>query len=75
MHDPIRLNFNLSPDFMVVLVAARMKKIQSKMKALENLECSQHYTLIFLQSRAANSGVMELKLTLQATYGPSMNAF
>ena len=71
MHDPIRLNFNLSPDFMVVLVAARIKKIQSKMKALE---CSQHYTLIFLQSRAANSGVMELKLTLQATYGPSMNA-
>ena len=34
----------------------RMKKIQSKMKALE---WSQHYSLIFWRSRAANSEVSD----------------
>ena len=33
---------------------ASMKKIRSKMKALE---CSQHYTAIFRRARADNSGV------------------
>ena len=33
---------------------ASMKKIRSKMKALE---CSQHYTAIFRRARAENSGV------------------
>ena len=33
---------------------ASMKKIRSKMKALE---CSQHYTTIFKCARADNSGV------------------
>ena len=37
---------------MAVLVPARMKKIQSKMKALE---WSQHYQLILKMLRAANS--------------------
>ena len=36
------------------LLPARMKKVQSKMKALE---WSQHYSLIFRHSRAANSKV------------------
>ena len=38
------------------LLSARMKKIQSKMKALE---WSQHYSLIFRRSRAANSEVRD----------------
>ena len=38
----------------VSLLPARIKKIQSKMKALE---WSQHYSLIFRRSRAANSEV------------------
>ena len=38
------------------LLPARMKKIQSKMKALE---WSQHYSLIFTHSRAANSEVSD----------------
>ena len=36
------------------LLPAKIKKIRSKMKALE---CSQHYTLIFRRSRADNSRV------------------
>ena len=39
------------------LIPARIKKIRSKMKALE---CSQHYTsIIFRRSRADNSGVRD----------------
>ena len=38
------------------LLPARMKRIQSKMKALE---WSQHYLLIFTRSRAANSNVSD----------------
>ena len=37
---------------MVFLLPARMKEIQSKMKALE---WSQHYSFIFRRSRAANA--------------------
>ena len=40
----------------VSLLPVRMKKIQSKMKALE---WSQHYSLIFTRSRAANSEVSD----------------
>ena len=40
----MQLNLGLVQDFMVVLVTSKMKKIKSKMKALE---CSQHYTAIF----------------------------
>ena len=39
---------------MVVLVTCKIKKIRSKMKALE---CSQHYTSIFKRARADNSRV------------------
>ena len=38
------------------LLSARMKKIQSKMKALE---WSQHYSLIFQTLKAANSEVSD----------------
>ena len=39
---------------MVFSLPARIKKIRSKMKALE---CSQHYTLFYRCQRANNSGV------------------
>ena len=45
---------NPSEILWVSLLPARMKKIQSKMKALE---WSQHYSLFFTRSRAANSEV------------------
>ena len=51
---PIWPNFELVRDVIDVLVTASMKKIRSKMKALE---CSQHYTAIFRRARADNSGV------------------
>ena len=41
---PIWPNFELVRDLMDVLITCGMKKIRSKMKALE---CSQHYTSIF----------------------------
>ena len=45
LHGPIRLNLELSPDFMIVLVTFKHEeRLQSNMK---ELECSQHYTLIF----------------------------
>ena len=44
VHDPIRLNFELCLDFMVVLVTGKNEEDLIKM---EDLECSQHYTLIF----------------------------
>ena len=44
LYDPIKLNCELSEDFILSLLPARMKKIQSKLKSLE---CSQHYILIF----------------------------
>ena len=45
---------NPSEILWVYLLPARMKKIQSKMK---ELEWSQHYSLIFRRSGAANSEV------------------
>ena len=47
---------NPSQILRVSLLPARMKKIQSKIKALE---WSQHYSLIFSHSRAANSEVSD----------------
>ena len=47
---------NPSEILWVSLLPARMKKIQSKMKALE---WSQHYSLIFTRSRAANFKVSD----------------
>ena len=47
---------NPSKILWVSLLPARMKKIQLKMKALE---WSQHYSLIFTRSRAANSEVSD----------------
>ena len=45
---------NSSKTLWLCLLPAKMKKIRSKMKALE---CSQHYTAIFRRVRANNSGV------------------
>ena len=45
---------NLSEMLLMSSLPASMKKIRSKMKALE---CSQHYTAIFKCARADNSGV------------------
>ena len=47
---------NPSEILWVSLLPARMKKIKSKMKALE---WSQHYSLIFTRSRSANSQVSD----------------
>ena len=45
---------NSSKTLWLSSLPAKMKKIRSKMKALE---CSQHYTSIFRRTRADNSGV------------------
>ena len=45
---------NSSKTLLLSSLPAKMKKIRSKMKALE---CSQHYTSIFRRARADNSGV------------------
>ena len=45
---------NSSKNLWLSSLPAKMKKILSKMKALE---CSQHYTAIFRRTRAENSGV------------------
>ena len=45
---------NSSKPLWLYSLPAKMKKIRSKMKALE---CSQHYTSIFRRARADNSGV------------------
>ena len=45
---------NSSKPFWLSLLPAKMKKIRSKMEALE---CSQHYTSIFRRARADNSKV------------------
>ena len=50
---------NPSEILLVSLLPARMKKINSKMKALE---WSQHYSLILIRSRAANSEVSDVIL-------------
>ena len=46
--------FQTRPRLMVVLLSCKMKKIRSKIEALE---CSQHYTSIIRRARADNSGV------------------
>ena len=44
VHDSIRLNFELSPEFIVVLHTCKNEEDSIKMK---ELECSQHNTSIF----------------------------
>ena len=50
VHGPIRLIVELNPDFMVVLVTYKNEDDSIKN---EELECSQHYTVIFQTTRGS----------------------